>query len=55
MFAITVLSLIITATPTITSVFASSPSSTSYMNSSLSHEGPEDSISTFKITEIKNL
>ena len=56
MFAITVLSLIIRATPTMTSVFASSPSSTSYMNYSLSQEGPDDSESTFKITDnLKNL
>ena len=57
MFSITVLSLIITATPTITSLFASSsPSSTSYMNYSLSQEGPDDSKSTFKITDnLKNL
>lgn len=57
MFSITVLSLIITATPTITSLFASSsPSSTSYMNYSLSQEGPDDSESTFKITDnLKNL
>lgn len=57
MFAITILSLIITVvTPMITSVFASSPSPTYYMNSSLSQEVSDDSKSTFKITDnLKNL
>lgn len=54
-FAIIVLSLIITITPTITSVFASSPSPT-YTNYSLSQEVQDDSKSTFKITDdLKNL
>jgi serine-type D-Ala-D-Ala carboxypeptidase/endopeptidase len=57
MFAIIVLSLIITiVAPTITFVFASSPA-TYYMNSSLSQKDiPDDSKSTFKITDnLKNL
>ncbi|HJT83229.1 MAG TPA: hypothetical protein VJ697_01995 [Nitrososphaeraceae archaeon] len=57
MFAITVLSLIITlVAPTITFVFASSQA-TYYMNSSLSYEDISDnSKSTFKITDnLKNL